>query len=145
MSPEDEVLKVVLKLKPKRILLIEDDPDDVALFVKFSGDFNCDIDVAQNGDDAIRLARTNKYALILLDYKLANTDGATIFEKMEVLKNQLRVSIFSGHIDTAIISRMNKLGCFTFIVKPVMFSKEYMTNLLLIYGFSFKGEVVVFP
>jgi DNA-binding NtrC family response regulator len=136
MNQEDEILKIILK--PKRILLIEDDQEDAMLFSRFSKAFNCEVDVAENSTKAMQLVQQRKYAMILLDLKMDPERGVEIFKRLDVKRRFLRVSVFSGQIDYNTVKEMNEVGCFVFISKPKLFDQNFMDYLLAVYGFDKK-------
>jgi len=67
-----------------KILVIEDDPDDLELVKMALKDEPYDISVAYNGEEGVQKARADKPDAILLDIMMPEKDG---FKACEELKN----------------------------------------------------------
>ena len=63
---------------PRRILLVEDEPDIADLAALHLGDVCDDVVVAQDGYDGLKLATTFDWSLIVLDLRLPGPDGLEI-------------------------------------------------------------------
>jgi two-component system alkaline phosphatase synthesis response regulator PhoP len=66
-----------------KILVVEDDPDDLELVKMALKDEPYDISVAHNGEEGVRKARADKPDAILLDIMMPEKDG---FKACEELK-----------------------------------------------------------
>lgn len=53
-----------------RILYVDDEPSVGEAFARAAGRLGYEIDVAHSGDDALRLARTRYYAVIVSDLRM---------------------------------------------------------------------------
>ena len=65
-----------------RILVVDDDVDIVASLSDLLQDRGYQVDVALNGDGALRLTDLHRYDVALLDFKLPDFDGATLLERI---------------------------------------------------------------
>lgn len=63
---------------PRRILLVEDEPDIADLAALHLGDVCDDVVVAGDGYDGLRLATSTEWSLIVLDLRLPGPDGLEI-------------------------------------------------------------------
>ena len=63
---------------PRRILLVEDEPDIADLAALHLGDVCDDVVVASDGYDGLRLATSTEWSLIVLDLRLPGPDGLEI-------------------------------------------------------------------
>lgn len=63
---------------PFRILVVEDEPVIRELVRSMLGDEGVEVECAANGVEGLKLARTSKFDLILLDVVLPQMDGVTL-------------------------------------------------------------------
>jgi CheY-like chemotaxis protein len=122
----------------KRILLVEDNPNDAELTLEALGEHNLANEVTwvHDGEEALDFIfcrgpfedRTcNDLALILLDLKLPKVDG---LEVLRVVKSDQRMKLIPVVILTSSREERDlvdsyKLGVNAYVVKPVDF-KEFM-------------------
>lgn len=130
--------------KLQKILLIEDDANDVLLIEKalHQVNFNTDLEIVADGDEAIAyLTRQKNQAsgssrslpwLILLDLKLPRCSGfefLTWLRQQPDLKSLVVIALTSSQ-QRADIDKAYKLGVNSYLVKPVKF--EDLVNLMAI-------------
>lgn len=118
----------------KRILLVEDDPNDVELTLSGLAEYNLanEVVVASDGEEALDyLYRRGKFAtredgnpvVVLLDLKLPKVDGLEVLRKMksdESLKMVPVVILTSSREDKDMVEGY-RLGTNAYVVKPVDF------------------------
>lgn len=118
----------------KRVLLVEDDPNDVELTMNGLAEYNLanEVVVARDGEEAVDyLFRRGKFAgrengnpaVVLLDLKLPKIDGLEVLRRMksdENLKMVPVVILTSSREDRDMIEGY-KLGTNAYVVKPVDF------------------------
>jgi two-component system, response regulator len=119
------------------ILLVEDDPDDVALTLHaLKGEHLCNrIEVARDGEEALdflfcraqfagRDPRSNP-KLILLDLKLPKVDGLEVLRQIkgEAATRSIPVVILTSSRQEADLVRSYALGTNSYIQKPVDFDQ----------------------
>jgi len=122
----------------KRILLVEDNPNDVELTLEALKEHNLanDVEVVYDGEEALDyLYRQRQFAtrpngkpvVILLDLKLPKVSGLEVLQKIKS-DEQLRfipvVVLTSSHEERDMIDSY-KLGVNAYVVKPVDFH-EFM-------------------
>ncbi|MEJ5287532.1 MAG: hypothetical protein CH6_0829 [Candidatus Kapaibacterium sp.] len=73
---------------------------------------------ATNGDEAINLARNQKFDLALVDLKMPGLDGKQVLEILKSEHKYIEVIILTGHgsLDSAV--ECTKLGAFDYLPKP---------------------------
>ncbi len=76
-----------------RALLVEDQPEMARHFSEGLAGEGYAVDVATDGDQAMRLAQSNAYAVLLLDVTMPGKDGFTVVREMRI-KNILTPVIF---------------------------------------------------
>ena len=124
------------------ILLVEDNPDDV-LITKMAwkkGQIKNELFVVNNGEEALKfLHKEEKYldvktpCLILLDLKMPRMDGFQVLKNVKD-SNELKsipVIVLTSSDRINDVEQAYKLGCNSYIVKPVDFNK-FMDSLMQI-------------
>lgn len=121
----------------KRILLVEDDPDDQDLFCEALKLIHSQIlcEIANDGVKALHMVEhQSPFDLIFLDLNLPKMDG---FECLWHLKNNelhknIPVIILSTSHRLSDIERCKKLGAANFFSKPASFDKLFhmLENIL---------------
>lgn len=101
-----------------KLLIVDDEVkflDSIARRLEMRG---LDVAKATNGQDALDLARTQKFDVALLDLKMPGLDGKQVLEVLKQEHKFLEVVILTGHgsIDSAV--ECTKLGAFAYLPKP---------------------------
>ncbi|MDP4299148.1 ANTAR domain-containing response regulator [Leptothrix discophora] len=101
-----------------RILVVDDDRLVLATLVHGLAQAGFDIIDADNGDDAILLARQHKPDLALLDIRM---DGMSGFDVAAYLREHLRIPFMflSAFSDEATVNQIKALGALAYLVKPL--------------------------
>lgn len=121
-------------LELKRILLAEDDPNDVELTLAGLAETNLanEVIVVRDGVEAMEyLTSSGKYenrasgnpAIVLLDIKMPKMDGLEVLKRMksdEKLK-RIPVVLLTSSRDENDLLNGYELGCNAYVVKPVQF------------------------
>lgn len=69
----------------KRILVIEDNPDNLLLVEMLLGHLDAELHTAMDGPTGIQIARTERFDLILLDIQLPGMDGYQVAKALREL------------------------------------------------------------
>jgi two-component system, response regulator len=122
-----------MKLLPTRVLLVEDNPDDLELaqLAFRRGRFANPIDVARDGSEALdHLFCEGRYAdrdpsdeprLVLLDIKLPLVDGIDVLRtiKADTRTRHVPVVMLTSSAEDRDLHACYELGANSYIVKPV--------------------------
>jgi signal transduction histidine kinase/ActR/RegA family two-component response regulator len=114
-----------------RILLAEDEPVNRAIGQMLLSDVGLAVDVAEDGVEAVELARRNRYDLILMDMQMPNLDGLDATRQIRQLPQGDSIPILAM---TANAFAEDKARCFAsgmndFITKPVIAELLFETLL----------------
>lgn len=102
------------------VLIVDDMPDNIELASEILLDVGHETIIANNGRDAIDIARKEKPALILLDIAMPDMDGfetCTLLKQDEITKD-IPVIFLSAINDSANIIRSFEIGAVDYIPKP---------------------------
>ncbi len=116
-SPILNSIKKAFKIykKPKKILMIEDDPDMSSLIAKsLKQKYSCIIDIAQDPFEAMNLMTENFYDMIILDWQLPALNGAETLVQAEKglrLEPSLPIQWDRQRVPVVIFSSSKKNEC----------------------------------
>lgn len=131
-------------MSKKKILLVEDNPDDVALakraFKECKEENGYDLAVTKNGKEAIDyLQKKPLPQFILLDLKLPIIDG---FEVMKFIRSYqptklLPVIVLTSSNEESDINEVYRLGANSYIQKPINY-KSFLNVVKMISSYWIK-------
>lgn len=106
-----------------KILVVEDEQKSAAYLKKGLTESAYIIDVADNGEDGLRLAAANNYDLLILDVMLPRRDGWSVLE--ELRKRGVTTPVLFLTAKDAVQDRVKglELGADDYLVKPFAFSE----------------------
>jgi len=86
-----------------------------------------EVDLAENGPEALDKFNGNKYDVVLCDIKMPDMDGIEVLEKIFEITSDVQVIMISGHgsVDTAV--EAIKKGAYDFIEKPLDLNRMLIT------------------
>ena len=83
----------------KRIMIIDDDKDITDLFAIYLESNGYNVDAYTNPLEAINNFRKNSHDLILLDLKMPNMDGMTLYHKIKEIDNNVIICFTTADIN----------------------------------------------
>jgi CheY-like chemotaxis protein len=117
------------KLKPTRILIIDDEDTLRDLYRRLMVQYFCEIKDVPTGADALELISREDFDLVLLDYMLPGEDGTEIFRQIRKLRPAISVVIISGYIDNDMVNKLAKVG-FSALIPKSMNSVSWVDDLM---------------
>ena len=122
----------------RKILIVDDDPEDLVLIEEALLELGQDIHCEENGIEALKyLEYCNELpSLIILDLNMPKLNGTETLSKLK--ENQkfkhIPVVIYSTSINAFEKDKCLRLGAYSYIVKPVSYSDtintaKYFSNL----------------
>ncbi len=106
-----------------RILVIEDEKKTAAFLAKGLREAEFDVDLAQDGETGLEMARATKFDLLIVDVMLPNKDGWEVVA--ELRRDGLRTPILFLTARDSVRDRVKglELGADDYLVKPFAFSE----------------------
>jgi two-component system copper resistance phosphate regulon response regulator CusR len=106
-----------------RILIAEDEPKTAAYLRKGVSESGYVVDCAANGEDALHLALTGDYDLLILDVMLPGRDGWAVLAELRKHGRQTPVLFLTARDAVADRVKGLQLGADDYLVKPFAFSE----------------------
>lgn len=101
-----------------RVLVVEDDPDVSALLRAALSRQGYAVDVAENGEDGLWLARENDYDAVLLDGSLPGRDGFSVCKQLREEGRWVPVLMLTGRQSVEDRVRGLDAGADDYLTKP---------------------------
>jgi len=103
-----------------RVLVVEDEPDLQTLLATSLGREGFEIDLANSGEQAIRLAQSRRPRLVLLDLMLPGMDGLEVYRQLRAEPETagIPVVIVSARTEDADVVTGLELGADDYVSKP---------------------------
>lgn len=107
-----------------KILLVDDSEDFRSLVVAYLKFYECDIEEAVDGTNALQMMKTQDFDVVLMDYKMPLMDGATttrLFREWEekVGKKHLVIVALSAFSRKQDMEDFFSAGCDEYLTKPI--------------------------
>jgi len=106
----------------KRILVIDDDPLIREAFKSVLGEFDYELDFAENAKQGEELFKAKKYHLAFLDLALPDKDGKELLQDLRAMDNEVRICVISGFLSKLgnLLERHDQaVGNTIFCMKPI--------------------------
>lgn len=117
--------------KHSNILLVEDNKTNQAVIIGVLEDLNIDIDIANNGQEAIELYQINpnKYNLIFMDIQMPIIDGISATKIIREIDKKIPIVALTANIMKDDIENIKLAGMNEYLSKPIEVEKLYKTLL----------------
>ena len=104
---------------PKKILIIDDEPEICKMVTEFLFDAGYASSYATNGPDGLAMIKKDLPSLVLLDISMPGMDGIEVMRQIHELSSDLPVVILTGHQDPEMVKKLGALGAREFLTKPI--------------------------
>jgi len=114
--------------KKRKVLIVEDEAvvrDSVREWLVEDG---YDVEVAEDGEEALKKIKNEEFGVIVLDLKLPDIDGLQVFEHAKELKPETKGVIITAYPSQETRDRAKKLGLMDYLAKP--FKVEDLEKLI---------------
>ncbi|MFH1764304.1 MAG: response regulator [Gemmatimonadota bacterium] len=82
-----------------------------------------DVRTAENGEEAIQIARSEKFDIALLDLRMPGMDGGEVLRVLKGEHQFLEAIILTGHGSLESAVELTKVGAFSYLPKPYELEK----------------------
>ncbi|MBI3664663.1 MAG: heavy metal response regulator transcription factor [Acidobacteria bacterium] len=106
-----------------KILIIEDETKAASYLRQGLSEEGFVVDIAENGEDGLHLARTSDYDLIILDVMLPRRDGWSVISELRRTGRQMPVLFLTARDGVQDRVKGLELGADDYLVKPFAFSE----------------------
>lgn len=106
-------------LKGKRLLLAEDTLANQYLIKRLLAPTGAEIEIAENGEEAVRMATNSRFDLILMDMLMPVMDGYAATEKLCQAECPAPVVAITAAAIASDNRRCRRAGCVDIITKPI--------------------------
>lgn len=120
-------LESCVDLNHLNILLAEDAPDSQELIKYVLTMHGASVHVASNGAEALRLARANKFDVVLMDVQMPELDGYEVTRTLRAEQYNQPIIALTAHAMIEECKKSEAAGCDAHITKPLNFSQLLST------------------
>ena len=116
---EEIVMREVKALTVPKILIVDDEPNIADTFAEqISVRFNCEVDVAHSGKEALERIKNDNFDVVLLDIMMPGFSGIDVITKAQKFSPQTKFLAISGYDSDEVATKALKAGAVDFIHKP---------------------------
>ncbi len=110
-----------------RVLFVDDDPVVLRAFERTVRRGGFAVDLADNAESALQLARKNAYAVIVADHHMPKMTGEQLIARLKPYQPLASYVVVTGHADLA-VAACKTPGLFVVISKP--WDQDTLLNVL---------------
>ncbi len=111
----------------RRIVVAEDSPAEREQLKRLLERDGTEVQAVENGEAALEAARTNRYQLLITDFRMPDIDGMQLLVRIREEKLPLGVVLLTGFGDTDLALAAMKSGADDFVTKP--YEHEHLLKL----------------
>jgi DNA-binding NtrC family response regulator len=127
MTVEDTTICKIEIQHIMKILIIDDERAIRNSLKEILMDEGYDVEVAENGAQALAMVDKEKYSIIFCDIKMPGMDGIEVLDKLIQMGVDAAVVMISGHGDISTAVECIKKGAFDYIPKPLDLNRILIT------------------
>lgn len=106
-----------------KLLIVDDETRFLLAIAQRLAKRGFDVRTAENGQDALELARKEKFDIALLDLKMPGMDGGQLLRALKDEHQFLEAIILTGHGSLESAVELTKVGAFSYLPKPYELDK----------------------
>src|SRR3989338_11336988 len=107
-------------------ILIADDEEGIRESLNLILGDAYDLAFAHDGEETLKAAETNQFALILLDVKMPKLDGLEVLKRLKAADNRTPVVVLTAYQSVELAQEAVKLGALNYLPKP--FEREQVLS-----------------
>ena len=104
---------------PKKILIIDDEPEICKMVTEFLFDAGYSASYALNGPDGLAMIKKDAPSLVILDIRMPGMDGIEVMHLVHEQFPALPVLALTGDKDTETVKKLMELGVCEYLTKPI--------------------------
>jgi DNA-binding response OmpR family regulator len=118
-----------------KILLVEDDPFLIDIYQKKLKDSGFEVEVARDGERALKILKGKNFDLMLLDIVLPKIDGWKILEEIREMKKErkdlekMKIIIWSNLGEKEDVKKGLSLGATSYLIKANFTPSEVVKEI----------------
>ena len=110
---------MAVDLSKKKVLIVDDMENIRMMLTLVCEEVGCQIETANNGQQAFRAITRNEYDLILLDIMMPEWDGVTTIKGLDFYNVNPKIIVISGYISEELREELSEIELVNAIVnKP---------------------------
>ena len=117
-TPELVTAQPAEEATPSRLLIIDDDEDVRLLLRDLLEESDYEVQVAQCGEDALKMIRMSTYDLIVTDLRLTGMHGLEVIKEVKAIDAGIDVIVMTGYASVNSAVESMKAGAVDYITKP---------------------------
>lgn len=102
-----------------QVLLVDDEQDFLEIMNKRLARRNVDLTLARSGEEALELAATGDFDVIVLDVRMQGMDGIETLRRLRSVGHRAEVLLLTGHASVEAARKGLELGAADYLLKPV--------------------------
>jgi two-component system response regulator HydG len=102
-----------------KVLIIDDDNFICEILKKHLQNHKYNVQIAYNGKSAEQIIKKSTFDLILCDFRLPDTSGFELLQKIRAVKQNTPVVIMTAYADVRMAVKLMKMGASDYITKPI--------------------------
>ncbi|WP_461208643.1 sigma-54-dependent transcriptional regulator [Desulfocurvus sp. DL9XJH121] len=101
-----------------RVLVVDDEPDFIRLFVKRFSKRNLDVAGVGSGPEALNHLAAHEVDVVVLDVRMPGMDGLETLKEIRTRHPQVEVIMLTGHGSAESGLKGISLGAYDYVMKP---------------------------
>ncbi len=111
--------KIESKFPGKKILLVEDFVINQEITKEIMQMMECEVDIAEDGTDAVEMVQDNEYDLIIMDINMPEMDGYEATRQIRKMGNKTTIVALTANALQGDREKCLEAGMDDYIAKPV--------------------------
>lgn len=107
-------------MKKPKILSVDDEASFTELLKQYFEPRGYDIDVTSAGYEALKLLRSKKYDVVLLDFRMSGLNGEEVMAEIKKRDPGIRIIFITAYSDSGrTMERLLNEGAYAYMEKPI--------------------------
>lgn len=102
-----------------KILIIEDNPDDISIMQRELAKYHFDMDFVTSGKEGLRSLKEKRYDVVVADYAMPGITGLDVLDRMQKEDYDTPLVIMTGSGSEGIAVEAMKKGAYDYLVKSL--------------------------